>query len=116
VLFTWVPGRADSVSISGSSLDPLSITMCLFVTGVGALIHLYSIGYMHGDPKFSKFFLYLNLFAFSMLMLVLGDNMLSPSSAGRVWVPARTSSSRSGTPTTANASGRQEGLRDQPHR
>ena len=56
--------------------DPLSITMCLFVTGIGALIHLYAIGYMHGDPKFSKFFLYLNLFAFSMLMLVLGENLL----------------------------------------
>ena len=56
--------------------DPLSITMCLFVTGVGALIHLYAIGYMHGDPKFSKFFLYMNLFAFSMLMLVLGENLL----------------------------------------
>ena len=54
--------------------------MCLFVTGVGALIHLYSIGYMHGDPRFSKFFVYLNLFVFSMLMLVLGDNLLSPSS------------------------------------
>src|SRR4029079_12253931 len=40
------------------------------------LIHLYSIGYMHGDPKYSKFFLYLNLFAFSMLMLVLGNNLL----------------------------------------
>ena len=50
--------------------------MCLFVTGIGALIHLYAIGYMHGDPKFSKFFLYLNLFAFSMLMLVLGENLL----------------------------------------
>ena len=60
----------------GFLVDPLSITMCLFVTGVGALIHLYSIGYMHGDPKFSKFFLYLNLFVFSMLMLVLGDNLL----------------------------------------
>ena len=47
--------------------------MALFVTGIGALIHLYAIGYMHGDPKFSKFFLYLNLFVFSMLMLVLGD-------------------------------------------
>ena len=56
--------------------DPLSIIMCLFVTGIGALIHLYSIGYMHGDPKFSKFFLYLNLFVFAMLMLVLGENML----------------------------------------
>ena len=54
----------------GFLADPLSITMALFVSGIGALIHLYSIGYMHGDPKFSKFFLYLNLFAFSMLMLV----------------------------------------------
>ena len=50
--------------------------MALFVTGVGALIHLYAIGYMHGDPKFSKFFLYLNLFVFSMLMLVLGSNLV----------------------------------------
>jgi len=48
----------------------------LFITGVATLIHLYSIGYMHGDPNFSKFFIYLNLFAFSMLMLVLGDNLL----------------------------------------
>jgi NADH-quinone oxidoreductase subunit L len=75
VLFTWVPAGRFSVDI-GFLVDPLSITMCLFVTGVGALIHLYSIGYMHGDANFSKFFLYLNLFAFSMLMLVLGDNML----------------------------------------
>ena len=56
--------------------DPLSITMCLFVTGIGALIHLYAVGYMHGDPKFSKFFLYLNLFVFSMTLLVLGENLL----------------------------------------
>src|SRR3546814_756992 len=50
--------------------------MALFVTGIGTLIHLYSIGYMHGDPGFSRFFTYLNLFVFSMLMLVLGDNLL----------------------------------------
>jgi NADH-quinone oxidoreductase subunit L len=50
--------------------------MCLFVTGIGALIHLYAVGYMHGDPRFSKFFLYLNLFALSMLLLVLGENLL----------------------------------------
>ena len=50
--------------------------MALFITGIGTLIHLYSIGYMHGDPKFSKFFVYMNLFVFSMLMLVLGSNML----------------------------------------
>ncbi len=74
-LFTWVP--VGSLQIDMALLaDPLSIAMCLFVTGVGALIHLYAIGYMHGDAKFSKFFLYMNLFAFSMLMLVLGDNLL----------------------------------------
>jgi NADH-quinone oxidoreductase subunit L len=74
-LFTWVP--VGSLQIDMAFLaDPLSIAMCLFVTGVGALIHLYAIGYMHGDADFSKFFLYMNLFAFSMLMLVLGDNLL----------------------------------------
>src|SRR4051812_17182444 len=57
-------------------IDPLSITMALFVTGVGSLIHLYSIGYMKGDPEFHRFFIYLNLFAFSMLSLVLADSFL----------------------------------------
>ncbi len=74
-LFEWVPAGNFTVN-AGLLVDPLSITMCLFITGVGALIHLYSIGYMHGDPNFSKFFLYLNLFAAAMLVLVLGDNML----------------------------------------
>ena len=74
-LFEWVPAGKLAVDI-GFLADPLSITMALFVTGVGALIHLYSIGYMHGDEGFSRFFIYLNLFAFSMLMLVLGDNLL----------------------------------------
>ena len=74
-LFSWVPAGDLSVDI-GFLADPLSLTMCLFITGVGALIHLYSIGYMHGDTDFSRFFAYLNLFAFSMLVLVLGDNML----------------------------------------
>jgi NADH-quinone oxidoreductase subunit L len=74
-VFTWLPVGSLHVDLAFLA-DPLSITMCLFVTGIGALIHLYSVGYMHGDPKFSKFFLYLNLFAFSMLMLVLGENLL----------------------------------------
>ncbi|MEZ5382176.1 MAG: NADH-quinone oxidoreductase subunit L [Microthrixaceae bacterium] len=74
-LFKWVPAGALSVDVAFLA-DPLSITMCLFITGVGALIHLYSISYMHGDEKFSKFFLYLNLFAFAMLMLVTGSNLL----------------------------------------
>lgn len=74
-IFTWIPSGSFSVDV-GFLVDPLSITMCLFITGVGSLIHLYSVGYMHGDENFSKFFLYLNLFAASMLMLVLGDNLL----------------------------------------
>ena len=73
-LFEWVPAGDFSVD-AGLLVDPLSVTMALFVTGVGALIHLYAIGYMHGDRDFSKFFVYLNLFAFSMLVLVLGDNL-----------------------------------------
>ena len=74
-LFTWIPAGNFKVGM-GFLADPLSVTMCLFITGIGALIHLYSIGYMKGDEKFPKFFLYLNLFVFSMLMLVLGDNLL----------------------------------------
>ena len=74
-LFDWLPVGGLEVGV-GFLVDPLSMTMVLFVTGVGALIHLYSIGYMHGDPGFHRFFLYLNLFVFSMLMLVLGDNLL----------------------------------------
>ncbi len=75
VLFDWLPVGSLNVE-AGFLVDPLSMTMALFVTGVGTLIHLYSVGYMHGDPKFSKFFLYLNLFLFSMLMLVLGNNLV----------------------------------------
>ena len=74
-LFDWVVAGDFNVDI-GLLADPLSVTMILFITGVATLIHLYSIGYMHGDANFSKFFVYLNLFAFSMLMLVLGDNLL----------------------------------------
>ncbi|NLA35436.1 MAG: NADH-quinone oxidoreductase subunit L [Actinobacteria bacterium] len=74
-LFDWLPVGDFSVSV-GFLADPLSITMALFVTGIGTLIHLYSVGYMKGDEKYSKFFVYLNLFIFSMLMLVLGDNLL----------------------------------------
>ena len=60
----------------GFLLDPLSALMIMVVTGVGSLIHLYSIGYMHGETGFYRFFCYLNLFCFSMLMLVLGNNAL----------------------------------------
>ncbi|NWF79727.1 MAG: NADH-quinone oxidoreductase subunit L [Chloroflexi bacterium] len=60
----------------GIMLDPLSAVMVLLVTGVGALIHFYSIGYMHGDARVVRYFAYLNLFVTMMLFLVMGNNML----------------------------------------
>ena len=74
-LWTWIPVGQLNVHAS-LYVDPLSMTMVLFVTGVSTLIHLYSIGYMKGDRDYPKFFLYLNLFVASMLILVLGSNML----------------------------------------
>jgi NADH-quinone oxidoreductase subunit L len=74
-LFSWI--SVGTLHVPAALLvDPLSITMCLFVTGISALIHLYSIGYMHGEKDFRKFFLYMNLFVFSMLLLVLANNLV----------------------------------------
>ena len=74
-LFEWLPVGGLHVDV-GFLVDPLSMTMALFITGVGALIHLYSVGYMHGDRDFARYFALLNLFVFFMLVLVLGDNLL----------------------------------------
>jgi NADH-quinone oxidoreductase subunit L len=74
-IFTWFPVAGLHVDVA-LLLDPLSITMALFVTGVSTAIHLYSIGYMHRDPGFDRFFVYLNLFLFSMIVLVLANNFL----------------------------------------
>lgn len=74
VLFEWI--KAGPVHIDAALwLDQLSSVMLLVVTGVGFLIHVYSIGYMHGDGGFGRFFTYLNLFTFAMLLLVLGDSL-----------------------------------------
>jgi NADH-quinone oxidoreductase subunit L len=73
--FTWIQAGTFRVDFRFLT-DPLSATMILFITGVGSLIHLYSIGYMHGDPRFSRFFAYLNLFAATMLVLVLASSFL----------------------------------------
>jgi NADH-quinone oxidoreductase subunit L len=75
VLFPWIVSGSFAVDI-GFLLDPLSAVMILVVTGVGFLIHVYSIGYMHGDGGFARYFLYLNLFVFAMLLLVLGNSFL----------------------------------------
>jgi NADH-quinone oxidoreductase subunit L len=75
VIFPWIHSgnfKADMAFL----VDPLSAVMIMVVTGVGSLIHLYSIGYMHGEEGFYRFFAYLNLFCMSMLLLVLGSNML----------------------------------------
>ncbi|MEI7746039.1 MAG: proton-conducting transporter membrane subunit, partial [Actinomycetota bacterium] len=74
-LFPWIQAGGFKVE-AGLLIDPLSITMCLFITGISTLIHLYSVGYMHGERDFSKFFVYLNLFVASMLILVLSSNLL----------------------------------------
>ncbi|MFN4256374.1 MAG: NADH-quinone oxidoreductase subunit L [Saprospiraceae bacterium] len=67
----------DSLTVNfGFLVDQLSVWMMLIITGVGFLIHVYSIGYMHDDEGFHKFFAYLNLFVFSMLLLVMGDNFV----------------------------------------
>jgi len=74
-LFTWFPTGGLQVKM-GFLADPLSITFILFVTGVGTLIHIYSLGYMHGDENFGRFFAFMNLFCASMLVLVLGSSFL----------------------------------------
>jgi NADH-quinone oxidoreductase subunit L len=73
--FDWITTGNFSVSFS-FLVDPLSSLMMLIITGVGFLIHLYSVGYMHDDNGFNRFFLYLNLFIFFMLLLVMGSNYL----------------------------------------
>lgn len=74
-LYTWIAAGEFSVR-AGLLLDQLSGLMVLVVTGVGFLIHVYSIGYMSDDPALSRYFAYLNLFVASMLILVLGDSLL----------------------------------------
>ena len=74
-LFTWLSVAGLQVKFA-YLVDQLSLTMALIVTGVGFLIHVYSIGYMHGDKGFWRFFAYLNLFIFAMMNLILGDNFV----------------------------------------
>jgi NADH-quinone oxidoreductase subunit L len=74
-LFSWVPVASLHVDF-GLQLDALSICFVLLITGVGSLIHVYSIGYMADDPDRRRFFAYLNLFLAAMLLLVLADNYL----------------------------------------
>ncbi|MHB8580725.1 MAG: NADH-quinone oxidoreductase subunit L [Ignavibacteriaceae bacterium] len=74
-LFQWIKVGNFDVNVS-YQVDQLSLLMGLIVTGVGFIIHVYSIGYMHGDKGFGRFFAYLNLFIFAMMNLILGSNFL----------------------------------------
>lgn len=74
-LFEWI-GAGDLMIAFSFLVDPLSVIMLLIVTGIGFLIHLYSMGYMKHDEGFAKFFAFLNLFIFFMLLLVLGSNYI----------------------------------------
>jgi len=75
VIYTWISSGSFQVS-AAFLIDPLSLVMLLIVSGVSTLIHIYSVGYMHDDPGFYRFFTYLNLFVCSMLILVSANNFL----------------------------------------
>jgi len=75
VVYTWILSGDLSVPI-GFLIDPLSMLMMMVVSGVGCIIHVYSIGYMHGEVGFRRYFAYLNLFVFNMLILVSANNFL----------------------------------------
>ncbi len=74
-LYEWIAGESFAFTI-GFHVDSLTAVMLLIITGIGFLIHVYSIGYMHGDAGYTRYFAYLNLFVFAMLILVLADNYL----------------------------------------
>ena len=74
-LYTWLTSGQLDIHI-GLYIDRLTAVMLLLVTGVSSLVHIYTIGYMHGEPGYARFFSYIALFTFSMLMLVLADNLL----------------------------------------
>src|SRR5690606_28910544 len=74
-LFDWISFKGFTADF-GVLLDQLSLLWLMFVTGIGTLIHVYSISYMHDDENIHKFFAYLNLFVFFMITLVAGSNLL----------------------------------------
>ena len=88
-IYTWLQSGSLKFSV-GFLIDPLTATMMLVVTFVSLMVHVYTIGYMADDPGYTRFFSYISLFTFSMLMLVMSNKSSSSSSAGRRWVWCRT--------------------------
>ncbi len=114
-LYTWIPGGMFDVPLN-LYVDHLTAIMLLVVTTVSLLVHIYSMGYMKGDPGFYRFFAFLPLFVFSMLMLVLADNLagdvLRLGSGWPVFLPA----DRFLLQTPFGQPGREEGVHRQPDR
>ena len=88
-LFSWVPVAGLQVDF-GLQLDALSMCFVLLITGVGSLIHIYSVGYMAEDPERRKFFAYLNLFLAAMLLPCSPTTTSACMSGGKAWVWRRT--------------------------
>ena len=75
-IYTWMPRRRALKLEIGFLIDPLTATMMLVVSFVSLMVHIYTIGYMADDPGYQRFFSYISLFTFSMLMLVMSNNFL----------------------------------------
>lgn len=81
-VYTWLTS-GETIFEIGFLIDTLSATMMVVVTSVSLMVHIYTIGYMHGDPGYQRFFSYISLFTFSMLMLVMSNNFLQLFSVGK---------------------------------
>jgi len=95
-LYTWLAGQGWSIHV-GFLVDRLTAVMMVVVTFVSLMVHVYTIGYMADDPGYQRFFSYISLFTFSMLMLVMADNFLQLFFGWEAWAWSRTSSSASGS-------------------
>ena len=115
-LWTWVQRRVLQGASIGLLYDPLSALFLLLITGVGSLIHIYSIGYMEHDVRRARFFAYLNLFVAAMLTLVLADNYLVrvPGLGGRR--PRVVPADRLLAAQDVGRGRREEGVRGEPRR
>lgn len=84
----------------GIMLDPISVMMLVVITTVSSMVHLYSLGYMHGEVGFQRYYAFLSLFTFSMLGLVVASNIFQSISSGNLWACRLTCSSASITPVS----------------
>ena len=113
--YTWIQSGALNISVD-FAIDRLTAVMLMVVTGVGALIHIYAVGYMAHEGGYYRFFAYLNLFMFFMLILVLGANFLHAvrrvGRRGAVQLPA----DRILFPRKVRDRCREQGVHRQPHR